>query len=224
MNKKLLASLALLLSACSSVKYNYTPNSSVFSIPSLNVEISSGLGEPLLDQGKATSREVIYITQETSLAAYEIKPGKLFKVGSDQNFDYFSQDILSGYSIYEGLILSTPSITSTLRYNKTDGELCILRPLDINICGQIEIRKDTESIITNDSFRRTLIYSGRVGNKLKISYREFNNNMARSAFSSEVEYDLSESNLIGYAGARIMVISASNTEIKYKVISNFNVM
>ncbi|TWX73155.1 hypothetical protein [Colwellia sp. C1TZA3] len=222
MKKKLIASLALLISACSSVKYNYIPNSSVFSIPSLNVEISSGLGEPLLDQGKATKREVIYITQETSLAAYKIKPGKLFKIGSDQDFDYFSQDILSGYSIYEGLIVSTPSVTSTLRHNKTNGEVCILRPIDIDICGQIMIRKDTENVITNDSFRRTLIYSGRVGNKLKISYREFSNNMARSAFSSEVEYDLGESDLIGYAGARIKVISATNTEIKYKVISNFN--
>jgi len=61
-----------------------------------------------------------------------------------------------------------------------------------------------------------------VGNKLKISYREFNNNMARAAFNTDVEYDLSESAIIGYAGARIEVIDATNTDIKYKIIKNFN--
>ena len=204
------------------MKYNYIPESTEFSIPELGVEVSSGLGEPLLDQGKAIKRDVIYIIQETSLAAYGVKPGKLFKVGSDQNHDYFSQDILTGYSIYEGLLTSTPSLTASLRYNENSGEYCILRPTDIDICGEIKTRSGTENVITNDSFRRTLIYSGRVGNKLKISYREFNNNMARSAFSSEVEYDLNESHVIGYAGARIKVISATNTEIKYEVIKNFN--
>jgi hypothetical protein len=224
MNKELLLSLTLLLTACSSVKYNYTPESTAFSIPELGIEVSSGLGEPLLDQGKATKRDVIYIVQETSLAAYKVKPGKLFKVGSDQNHDYFTQDILSGYSIYEGLLIVTPSIAASLKYNKNNGDYCILRPADIDICGEIKTRSEMESVITNDSFRRTLIYSGRVGNKLKISYREFNNNMARSAFSSEVEYDLGESHVIGYAGARIKVISATNTEIKYKVIKNFNTL
>jgi len=224
MNKKLLFSLTLLLTACSSVKYNYTPESTAFSIPELGVEVLLGLGEPLLDQGKATKRDVIYIIQETSLAAYKEKPGKLLKVGSDQSYDYFSQDTHTGYSIYEGLLISTPSMTASLRYNKNNGEYCILRPTDIDICGEINTRNETDKVITNDSFRRTLIYSGRVGNKLKISYREFSNNMARSAFSSEVEYDLGESSIIGYAGARIKVISATNTEIKYEVIKNFNTL
>jgi hypothetical protein len=37
-----------------------------------------------------------------------------------------------------------------------------------------------------------------------------------------VEYDLSESKIIGYAGARLEVIKATNTGIEYKVIKNFN--
>jgi len=46
--------------------------------------------------------------------------------------------------------------------------------------------------------------------------------MARAAFNTDVEYDLSESAIIGYAGARIEVIDATNTDIKYKIIKNFN--
>ncbi|MGR5139977.1 hypothetical protein [Vibrio jasicida] len=48
--------------------------------------------------------------------------------------------------------------------------------------------------------------------------------MARSAFSTEVEYDLGDSNVIGYAGARLEVIKATNTEIVYRVIKNFNTL
>ncbi|EJI85939.1 hypothetical protein AEST_10210 [Alishewanella aestuarii B11] len=46
--------------------------------------------------------------------------------------------------------------------------------------------------------------------------------MARAAFSTDVEYDLNESNIIGYAGARLEVISATNTEITYKVLKHFS--
>jgi hypothetical protein len=46
--------------------------------------------------------------------------------------------------------------------------------------------------------------------------------MARPAFNNNVEYDLSESMLIGYKGAKIEVIEANNQYIKYKVIQNFN--
>jgi hypothetical protein len=72
-----------------------------------------------------------------------------------------------------------------------------------------------------NSFQQTLIYSGRVGNKINVSYREFSNNTARPAFNNDVEYDLSSSNTIGYKGALIEVIKADNSSITYKLIRNF---
>ena len=89
------------------------------------------------------------------------------------------------------------------------------------LCGEMIAKREKETIINSESFRRTLIYTGKVGNKLRMSYREFNNNLARAAFSTDVEYDLSESNIIGYAGAKIEVIKATNNEIEYKVLNNF---
>jgi len=67
-----------------------------------------------------------------------------------------------------------------------------------------------------------LIYSGKVGNKINVAYREFSNNLARPAFNNTVQYDLDESNIIGYKGARIEVIEATNEYIKFKVLLNFN--
>ena len=43
-----------------------------------------------------------------------------------------------------------------------------------------------------------------------------------SAFNNDVEYDLRESSVIGYKGARIEVVEATNEHIKYKVIQNFS--
>jgi len=68
------------------------------------------------------------------------------------------------------------------------------------------------------SFKRELIYTGISQNTLSILYREFKNDFARPSFSQDIKYDLSQSKMIGYKGARFEVISASNTEIVYKVI------
>ncbi|MCP6612672.1 hypothetical protein NL511_30920, partial [Klebsiella pneumoniae] len=60
------------------------------------------------------------------------------------------------------------------------------------------------------SFQQTLIYNGKVGNKINIGYREFQGGMARAAFSNEVEYDLSESKTIRYKGAVLDIMDANN--------------
>jgi len=42
------------------------------------------------------------------------------------------------------------------------------------------------------------------------------------AFNNDVDYDLNESKVIGYKGARIEIIEATNELIKYRVLKNFN--
>lgn len=210
------------LIGCSTVKYNYSPEVKRFSIPELEIVTVAGLGEPLLDQGLAIERENLIINSEGSISAYKIKPGKLIKAGEDEQAEYFIQNFSNGFMIYSGLIMSTPDATASIKRMKSSEEFCVMRPTDVTVCGKLDAIKNKEKIITNESFRRTLIYSGRVGNKLKISYREFSNDMARAAFNTDAEYDMNEGGVIGYAGAKIEIIEATNTQIKYKVIKNFN--
>ena len=61
-----------------------------------------------------------------------------------------------------------------------------------------------------------------VGDKIDVGYREFSNNNARPAFNNDVEYDLTQSRTIGYKGAQLEVIEATNQHIQYRVIRNFN--
>ena len=72
-----------------------------------------------------------------------------------------------------------------------------------------------------NQFQQTLFYNGKIGNKIALGYREFSGDVARPAFSNEVSYDLSESTILGYRGARIEVIKATNTELTYRLVSGF---
>lgn len=73
-----------------------------------------------------------------------------------------------------------------------------------------------------ENFRRELLYQGKVGRELKLSYREFVGDLARPAFTQEVSFDLSEGETIGVKGARIEVIEANNIAITYRVLQPFS--
>lgn len=77
--------------------------------------------------------------------------------------------------------------------------------------------------LENPAFSQELIYNGRVDNSVKFIYREFSNQMARAAFSQEVQYDLELSNVIGFKGVRIEIIDATNSDITYQVKNHFKV-
>jgi len=71
-----------------------------------------------------------------------------------------------------------------------------------------------------------LIYSGRAGNVLNITYREHNFRVTsaglsqgspRPAFTQQVQYDLSTSDIIVFQGWVIKVLDANNQTIRFKV-------
>lgn len=74
----------------------------------------------------------------------------------------------------------------------------------------------------NESFKRELVYSGVSQNTISILYREYQNDMARPAFSQELKYDLSQGTAIGYKGARFEVVRANNTGITYRVLKSLD--
>lgn len=79
-------------------------------------------------------------------------------------------------------------------------------------------------IYTEDSFKYVALYQGKKGNLIKISFREFKNNIARPAFTQDIEYELDNDGktLIGFKGLRIEVEKATNFDITYKIIKDYN--
>ena len=84
--------------------------------------------------------------------------------------------------------------------------------------------KPSSDKVSQDSFKYQALYQGKIGNKIKISFREFSNDMSRPAFTQDIEYELegNKPTIIGFKGLRIEVIKASNQNITYSVIKDYN--
>ena len=63
-----------------------------------------------------------------------------------------------------------------------------------------------------------LIYGGVAKNVIKVLYREYSNNLARPAFSQELQYDLDESKIIVFRNTKIEISEATNNKLTFKVV------
>lgn len=208
------------VSGCASTPYNYTPESEYIISPPIGEVATARLGDSLLEEGDLIKSDSLRVRSEGSVALYKVLPGNYVKVGERDGYEYYKQPAGAH------LILTWPArhhaSNATLKVDSAqDEEICVVRPGDLEVCSDLSFERKTSVDISPEGLRKTLIYSGRVGDRLKVGYREFSNNMARSAFSNEVEYDLSEEKTIGYSGAELEVIEASNTSITYRVLSGF---
>jgi hypothetical protein len=70
-----------------------------------------------------------------------------------------------------------------------------------------------------DGVKKELIYQGRDDETLRFRYREYIKNVVRPAYDQTVEYNLTEDKVVTFRGMKILVESASNQEINYRIIS-----
>lgn len=214
-----------LMTGCVSPKYNYQPKTEMVSRPPVGEETTAYIGDALLQQGKTVEQDAIMVGEFVKfglLSAYTMTSGFYVKTGEDNNGSYYAPvNNISGGGSVQKTALADPFKAVFLKKN---GEICVVSVFNLSICNS-NIKTITSQMIQvpmSDSFQQTLIYNGRVGNKINVGYREFSNDLARPAFSNNVEYDLSESKEIGYKGALLSIVEATNQFIKYKVIRNFN--
>ena len=149
-----------------------------------------------------------------------LEPGILIATKRDKNFTCYSTDKFidgSGNRYSGGIKINS--------YNEDD----VKTYWDDALLFSPESKPDPKAIISktkiNDlnspNYKQEMIYNGKSGSTLKFIYREISNNTLRAPFTQEVQYDLNESSTIGFKGVRIDVIEATNTKIKYIVISSF---
>ena len=222
MRKAIFWLTSILVTGCATPDFNYRPDTTNISQPPLNQLITSYVGDTMLRQGKYTEHEAIYITEKIDVGwAYDLLPGYYLKKGEDKQTETFYPGGGDESGHITKAALADP--WSAVMTHKQKDKICVITVFNATSCkkaARYERRK--KPVLTHDSFQQTLIYSGKVGTKINISYREFSNSLARPAFNNDVEYDLSSSPTIGYKGARITVLKATNEYIKYRVLSNFN--
>lgn len=214
--------ITVLLSACATPKYNYAPVAISVSEPPLNSVNVSQVGDVMLRQGKYKEQDAIYVKTETSAGwAYTVYPGYYLKHGEDGVAEYYQPGGGDEAGRVGRAALADP--WESVMAKKDKPVLCVVTVFNVASCGsESNFEHKKKPILSQDSFQQTLIYSGKFGSKINIGYREFSGSIARPAFNNNVEYDLSESPVIGYKGAQIEVLEATNQHIKYKVLRNFN--
>ena len=222
----------LALSSCASVPNNYVPRTEQISFPALNTVQVATLGEEMLRQGTATTTRGVYLSQENNIKGFRLSPGFYPQSGIEEEFVFTGFEVRPnihdlGVVTIDGGLFGQTIYPRAIRFDRNKQETCAMSP---NLYGMTQPVCDTEypyefterPFVSTNNFQQTLIYSGRVGDRIRVSYREFSGDIARSAFTNDAEYDLSTSDIIAYRGARIRVLSADNEQIKYEVISNFN--
>ena len=77
-----------------------------------------------------------------------------------------------------------------------------------------------EDRYSQDYIRKELIYAGKSGNTIEISYREFRGGLAAPAFFQNLKYDISQSKLVRFQKFQIEIQSADNQSITYRILSD----
>lgn len=224
LNRVLLLVIGVAIAGCVSPQSNYKPDVMEISEPPLNATVTAYVGDNLLRQGKFVEHQAIFLPADVRvglIASYTLRKGYYLKDGDNRNSGfYYPSNYQEGGAIVPCALCDPPKVVQALA---DGGKICVVTVFNVSVCESKQTFRFTKQAVSSaDSFQQTLIYSGKVGNKINVSYREFSGNVARPAFSNDVEYDLSESRTIGYKGAQIEVLEATNELLRYKVLRNFN--
>lgn len=223
MKKLLLAiSIPAILVGCVTPQYNYTPEVQEISKPPIGEVATAYIGDHMLTQGRMVQQDSLYFAENRKISGYQLTSGYFPKQGEDEKYEQFKISNEKGAGTLTQGLLKDPPMGFVVR--KEDNALCIMTIYGgMGGCtNDVPYERKNWASASKDSFQQTLIYNGKVGNKINIGYREFSSDLARPAFNNDVEYDLSQSKQIGYKGALLDVLDADNQQIKYKVIRNFN--
>lgn len=220
--------LLLLLSVgCATQRSLLSPRAEVIDEPPLNKERRVELGDTVLAKGEVHTYEGFDLKNQLTggdglfLKKLVLDPGPLILRHADKKWRYYYSD---HFSVYDS-ILGTSFQPGGLKISQQDANNYVLF-MGHNLTGFSP--KQTPELIPQKiydldrpSFRQELIYNGRSGNSVKFLYREFSNEFLRGNLNQEIQYDLAESKVIGFKGARLEIIEADNAFLRYKPILNF---
>lgn len=188
------------------------------SIPKLNVESTSFLGDRLLMQATGFYADSLKLGSADGVQT-RISSGKYCQRNVKSNYFYSFNDKAVGLKNGYGKVIS---YQGHIEYDKQKNEVCG-STFSCYDSSEISIRyTPNDFCVAQNSDQQIIEYNGKSGNVLNFTYREFTGGMARSPYTTNFTMDLSESDLIGYKGAQIQIKKATNNQITYVVIKNFN--
>lgn len=210
----------------------------IIDFPPINVSTTNVLGDTLASKGFITTTPAVkFLSEITYSKKNSLKPRHFVRKGSKGKFTKVHTVVSTGEKI------SCLDIRVDWDTGAGTQELCkgssgeykwwweyivedviypeIVKKVHVPFSSREQIEELMVTELNSPTFVQQFIYNGRVGSALKFIYREFSGDYIKPAFTQEVQYDLSQSETIGFKGLKMSILNASNTEITYTLHSNF---
>jgi len=229
--RKLAAALCVLaLSGCTTVtvlEANKGPEERVGSVPSIGTASEASVGNPIFSQFRYWSR-----------TGYRMKDAFSTRVGLSKvvvaEGDFLYKASIEGQVLFctekASFIdpLAGPLTTACFVDANSDGTFTRVKAKPALVWFEDAIPKplryERSELVTPkaDSFKYEILYQGTSKGTLRLSYREYINDMARPSFFQEVSYDIAAYPAeIAFKSVRIEVLNTDNTGIRYRILSSF---
>jgi len=225
LKKLLLLITVITLVSCASTNQLVGYTSKKVLIPEIDMIEKGQIGETLIKYEKLDSKPAILIDNVPDVKFFgtkipyqkgDVVPLQVIKKSSkiyyNESYRYGSFNNYYGIEVYndeeETKYVVMTDFKGSISNTKLTPELLI-----------------SEAIFTKFGegyYKEEFIYNGKVSNSIKFIYRQYINDTARPAFTQELQYDLNESNIVGFKEMRIEIIKATNTGIEYKVLNHLN--
>lgn len=195
--------------------------------PALGAVVDIELGEAAVATGRRRSLPGLALANELSWGdgvlrkRFTVAPGRLAARQSDARHIYYfsdrmtARDPLFGTAPYaSGGLCRAKDGSGPVRGFITPGQ-CVLT---WNATPQVRDVRVEEA--DDGAQRRELIYHGRTEGKVRFLYRETTGEGADQ--TQTIDYDLDDSAVIGFRGARLEVLEADNTRLRYRLLAPFD--
>jgi len=198
--------------------------------PALNTISAAELGDTLLVKEKAYVFDGLdlqeRITDNGIAREYIVEPGRMPLVRRDADGTSYFSPTEGSYYVNDKTFRRRATPSNGLLVLKANGSVELQGYYDLTGPGQVYPPNPKYTVgkmadIRRPNFRQQLIYGGRSGDQIKVTYREFSGDFARPAFAQDVQYDLGADKLIGFKGVRIEIVEATNTKLTYRVLKSF---
>lgn len=219
-----------LLSGCANPLTYPKTSATDFITPELNKTTTVYIGEKMINEGVTETYPAINLLNKLTISnQIELTTG-LYKVIAESRTAIYAEPSRDGTS-YQPTGEIKPLKPGTermkiIRITKETGEFCLVSApgtIRANWCSKTTpvFEKVQATAISERGFQQTLIYTGRTGDYISVTYREFSNGFARPAFDNKASYDLRSSSLISYKGATLEILEATNQHITFKMSQGF---
>jgi hypothetical protein len=194
-------------------------------VPAIGEQASAEIGAPILVNARGISHPFIPVKMDQiAFESYEVpEKGKgdeaVCAAWSDDLQALMCETMMAGGGSWTraatqtGYMAVGDSVVATYyRFGDDIYRVTAVRPVFVEYGTSLQA--------TPDGFRNELVYSGKDGTTIRLTYREYQGLLVRPDFDQDLVFDLSDSDVIGFRSARILVVEATNTSITYVVIEH----